>query len=134
MAWGDLSIVVEVRRLEGGRLELEFRGDSPMHSGWITTITKEAGETLEDGDFPDSGSVRAPWMFRLFHGLGRLEPVLKISDRMGASVWFYLGWDRKQRERIYLFSRQPRRHSGDTGEMMVEREKFAEIVRQLRSL
>jgi len=128
----DLGIVVEGKRLADGALELAFSRVNLGFTGWLCTIRKEVGEPVEDADFLREPAISAPWMFRIIHGLGKLSPVLRITDSKGNSVWFYHGWDRKQRERIYLCARSVVSDSG--GDMLIDRESFASMFTQLKAM
>lgn len=128
----DLGIVVKGDRLPDGGLELAFSRVNLGFTGWLCAIRKEPGEPVEDSGFLRGPAVRAPWIFRIIHGLGELKPVLRVADDKGNSVQFYHGWDRKQRERIYLCARSVTLDSG--GDMLIDRELFASMVTQLRAM
>lgn len=132
MPRNDLGVVVEGNRLVAGDLELQFSRVNLGFTGWLCTIRKEPGETVEDAGFLREPAVKAPWMFRILHGLGELKPVLRVADAKGNSVSFYHGWDRKQRERIYLCARSVIRDSG--GDMLIDRESFASMFTQLKAM
>lgn len=128
----DLGIVLKGISLPDGGLELTFYSLRLGFTGWLCTIRKEAGEAVEDAEFLREPAVKAPWMSRVISGLCELKPVLRIADGKGNSVWFYHGWDRKQRERIYLCARSVTGDSG--GDMLIDRESFAAMVTQLREM
>ena len=128
----DLDIVLKGTRLPDGVLELTFSRLAMGFTSWMCTVHKEAGIPVEDADFLRQPAIRAPWMYRFFMGLGDLSPVLRVVDRQGNSVWFYHGWDRRQRERIYCYARNGR--IIDEYELLVDRESFAAMVTQLRAM
>lgn len=74
-------------------------------------------------------------MFRVIYGLGELKPVLRVADGKGNAIWFYHGWDRRQRERIYLWFRSMAIDTDNrSGDMLIDRESFAAMVTQLRAM
>lgn len=127
----DLGVEVKGIRLPGGVLELTFSKTMGYRS-WLCTIRKESGEPVEDARFLCEPAIRAPWLYRVFVGLGELNPLLRVADRKGNSIWFYHGWDRHQRERIYLYASSARGMA--TYELLVDRESFASMLTQLREM
>lgn len=128
----DLGIDVKGSRSANGGWELSFSRVHLGFTGWLCTIRKEPVEWVEDTKFLHEPAIKAPGMFRIIHGLGEMNPVLRVADEKGNAVWFYHGWDRKQRERIYLCARSVTGDSG--GDMLIDRESFAAMVTQLRAM
>ncbi len=79
----DLGIDVKGSRSANGGWELSFSRVHLGFTGWLCTIRKEPGDWVEDTKFLHEPAIKAPGMFRIIHGLGEMNPVLRVADEKG---------------------------------------------------